>query len=60
VRVYHSPDDEEVPYGDALESVKRLRNRGGDVSVRAIPGLDHVNSWVQAMPRAVKWFQSLE
>ena len=28
VRVYHSPDDEEVPYEDALVSVDRLRSRG--------------------------------
>ena len=27
VRVYHSPDDEEVPYADALRSVDRLRTR---------------------------------
>jgi len=39
VRVYHSPDDEEVPYGDALVSVDRLRSRGTDVTVRATSGL---------------------
>jgi predicted esterase len=60
LRIYHSPDDEEVPYAGALESVERLRRRGADVSVRPIPGLDHVNSWIQAMPRAVGWFRSLE
>ena len=60
VRVYHSPEDEEVPYADALESVNRLRGRGGDVTVRPLPGFDHVNSWIQAMPRAVTWFRSLD
>ena len=60
VRVYHSPDDEEVPYAGAIDSVERLRSRGADVSVRALPGYDHVNSWVQAMPRAARWFRSLE
>lgn len=60
LRVYHSPDDEEVPYGDALESVERLRSSGADVTVRTVPGFDHVNSWIQAMPRAVNWFRSLE
>jgi pimeloyl-ACP methyl ester carboxylesterase len=60
VRVYHSPDDEEVPYGDALVSVGRLRSRGTDVTVRPLPGFDHVNSWIQAMPRAVAWFRSLD
>lgn len=59
LRVYHSPDDEEVPYADALRSVNRLRSRGADVTVQPIPGFDHVNSWIQAMPRAVNWFRSL-
>ena len=60
LRVYHSPDDEEVPYEDALVSVDRLRSRGADVTVRPLPGFDHVNSWIQAMPRAVTWFRSLD
>jgi pimeloyl-ACP methyl ester carboxylesterase len=60
LRVYHSPDDEEVPYEDALVSVALLRSRGADVSVRPLPGFDHVNSWIQAMPRAVTWFRSLD
>jgi hypothetical protein len=60
VRVYHSPDDGEVPYADALASVDRLRSRGADVTVRPLPGFDHVNSWIQAMPRAVAWFRSLD
>jgi hypothetical protein len=60
LRVYHSPDDEEVPYEDALVSVDRLRSRGDDVTVRPLPGFDHVNSWIQAMPRAVTWFRSLD
>ena len=60
LRVYHSPDDEEVPFEDALVSVERLRSRGADVTVRSLPGFDHVNSWIQAMPRAVRWFRSLD
>jgi hypothetical protein len=59
LRVYHSVDDEEVPYGDALVSADRLRRRGGDVTVETLVVFDHVNSWIQAMPRAVDWFQSL-
>jgi len=59
VRFYHSPTDEEVPYDDALLSAQRLRSSGGDVTVEAVFG-DHVNSWIQAMPRAVSWFRSLE
>jgi hypothetical protein len=59
IRVYHSPDDEEVFFEDALVSVDRLRNRGADVTVRTLPGLDHVNSWVQAMPRAARYFRTL-
>jgi len=58
--VYHSPDDEEVPYEDALVSVNRLLRRGADVTVRPLPGFDHANSWIQAMPRAVTWFRLLE
>src|SRR5262249_58496813 len=43
--VYHSPDDEEVPYEDALVSVDRLRSRGADMTVETLPGYDHVKSW---------------
>lgn len=60
IRVYHSPVDEEVPYDDALVSVERLRRRGATISVGTLPGFDHVNSWIQAMPRAVRWFRVLE
>jgi len=60
VRVYHSPVDEEAPYGDALVSVERLRRRGATIAVRTLPGFDHVNSWIQALPRAVRWFRAVE
>jgi hypothetical protein len=58
IRVYHSPVDEEVPFEEVLVSVDRLRDRGADVTVRTLPGFDHVNSWVQAVPRAVRYFRS--
>jgi len=60
LRIYHSPDDEEVPFADALVSVNRLRSRGANVTVRSLPGFDHVNSWIQAMPRAATWFRTLD
>ena len=60
MRVYHSPDDEEAPYEDALVSVERLRQRGATITVRTLHGFDHVNSWIQAMPRAVRWFRGIE
>ena len=60
IRAYHSPEDEEVFLEDLLVSVDRLRSRGGDVTVRRLPGLDHVNGWVQAMPRVVRYFRTLE
>jgi hypothetical protein len=61
VRVYQSPDDEEAPYADVRVSVARLRSRGADVTLRPLTGgFDHVNSWIQAMPRAVTWFRSLD
>jgi hypothetical protein len=60
IRVYHSPVDEEVSYADVLVSVHRLRNRGADITVERLPGFDHVNSWIQAMPRAVRWFRTRE
>ena len=60
IRVYHSPDDEEVFFEDLLVSVDRLRSRGADITVRTLPGLDHVNSWVQAMPRAARYFRTLD
>jgi hypothetical protein len=58
VRVYHSPDDEEVAFEGTLVSVARLRRRGADVTVRRVPG-DHVTSWVRAMPRAAEYFRTL-
>jgi hypothetical protein len=58
IRVYHSPVDEEVPFEEVLVSVDRLRDRGAEVTVRTLPGFDHVNSWIQAMPRAVRYFGS--
>lgn len=58
--VFHSPDDEEVPYEDALLSVASLKNKGANVTVWPLPGFDHVNSWIQAMPRAVTWFRSFD
>ena len=60
IRAYHSPEDEEVFLEDLLVSVDRLRSRGGDVTVRRLPGLDHVNGWVRAMPRSVRYFRTLE
>jgi hypothetical protein len=60
IRVYHSPVDEEVSFVDTLVSVDRLRRRGADVTVRTLPGFDHVNSWVQAMPRAASYFRTLD
>ncbi len=60
VRAYHSPDDEEVPYDSAVESVERLHSSGANVTIEELPGFDHVNSWVQAMPLAAAWFHSLE
>ena len=60
IRVYHSPVDEEVSFEDMLVSVDRLRKRGADITVERLPGFDHVNSWIQAMPRAVRWFRTLD
>ena len=59
VRIYHSPVDEEVDYDFTLVSVERLRRRGATIDVRTLPGFDHVNSWIQAMPRAVRWFREI-
>jgi len=60
VLAFHSPEDEEAPYEDALVSVERLRRRGATIAVRTLPGFDHVNSWIQALPRAVRWFRAIE
>ena len=42
------------PVSTPLVSVERLRRRGATIDVRMLPGFDHVNSWIQAMPRAVR------
>ena len=57
IRVCHSPDDEEVPFEEVLVPVDRLRT-AAPTSPSGRPGFDHVNSWVQAMPRAVRYFRS--
>jgi hypothetical protein len=41
-------------------SVERLRRRGATIAVRTLPGFDHVNSWIQALPRAVRFFHAIE
>lgn len=60
VLAFHSPVDEEAPYEDALVSVERLQRRGATIAVRTLPGFDHVNSWIQALPRAVRFFHAIE
>jgi fermentation-respiration switch protein FrsA (DUF1100 family) len=57
--VYHSPDDEEVFFEDAMASVDRLGSRGAHITVTTFDGFDHINTWIQAMPRAVADFASL-
>ena len=59
VRLYQTTDDEEAPYGDAVMSIERLRKAGADATVQVVPGIDHINSWIQALPLAVSWFRSL-
>jgi predicted esterase len=60
IRIYHSREDEEVPYEQAVASAERLRSQGARVTLRPFSGFDHVNSWIQAMPRAARWFRSLQ
>ncbi len=60
VLAFHSPVDEEVPYDEALVSAERLRRRGATIAVATLPGFDHVNSWIQALPRAVRWFRAID
>ena len=60
VLVFHSTTDEEVPYEATLVSVERLRRRGATIAVRTLHGFDHINSWIQALPRAVRWFRAIE
>jgi acetyl esterase/lipase len=60
IRLYHSPEDEEVFFEDLLVSAERLRNRGAAVTIEEMPGLDHVNSWIRAMARAARYFKHLD
>ena len=60
ILAFHSPGDEEAPYEDALVSVERLRRRGATITVRTRPAFDHVNSWIQALPRTARWFRAIE
>jgi fermentation-respiration switch protein FrsA (DUF1100 family) len=58
ILVYHSRDDEEVFFEDAMESVDRLRRRGAHVTVTTFDAIDHVNTWIHSMPQAVADFTS--
>jgi hypothetical protein len=58
LRMYQSTDDEESLYADALESVEHLRRAGADLTLETLTGFDHINSWIQVLPRAVSWFRS--
>ena len=42
-----------------MVSVDRLRSRGAAITVTTFDGVDHINSWIHAMPRAVTDFASL-
>ena len=33
---------------------------GAGLSARTLEGFDHVSSWIQALPRAVRWFRTVE
>jgi hypothetical protein len=56
--VYHTRDDEEVPFEDAMVSVDRLRARGADITVTTFDGFDHINTWIHTMPQVVTDFLS--
>ena len=43
ILVYHSREDEEVFFEDAMVSVDRLRSRGAAVTVTTFDGFDHIN-----------------
>jgi pimeloyl-ACP methyl ester carboxylesterase len=60
LHIYHSVDDEEVPYADAQKSVARLKGNKTNIELEPLAGFDHVNSWIQAMPRAANWYGSLD
>lgn len=57
LRAYHSPEDEEVFYADAEDSIRRINNHGGNARLVDIDGQDHINTWIRAMPRAAAWFK---
>jgi hypothetical protein len=59
ILVYQSRDDEEVFFEDAMLSVERLRRQGANIAVTTFDRVDHINSWIQAMPLAVTDFTSL-
>ena len=60
IHVFQSDTDEEAPFDDELVSVDRLRRNGATIDVHVFHGLDHTNSWIQTMPRAIRWFRSIE
>jgi pimeloyl-ACP methyl ester carboxylesterase len=54
--LYHSEDDEEVPYTDAQTAVTALSACGAPVTLETRQGTGHLDTWHQTMPEMLDWF----
>ena len=57
-----SPHPARVEHGThsrpLMATGRKMRNRGADISVNALPSFDHVNSWFGRSPRAATYFRT--
>ncbi|MGW7380047.1 hypothetical protein [Streptomyces sp. NPDC054794] len=56
VRLYAGAKDTDVPIGNARTCARTLAGEGARVRVLNQGDVDHVGSYVAALPRIVRWF----
>jgi hypothetical protein len=60
VRLYHSRNDERIPFSDSKNTSQNMINRGSkQVELVTLPGDDHYQSVFGFMELAIPWFESL-
>lgn len=60
VRLYHSKNDERIPFSDSRNAYRNMINGGSEhVKLVELPGDDHYNSVFGFMELVIPWFESL-
>jgi predicted esterase len=59
VRILHGTADQDVPFLNAEVATKRMRERGADVELVPLDGLDHTTASMPAYLHAAQWLHRL-